>query len=100
MVTVSCCLDLVHGRGCLDLLYLCTGRGRGLDPRHSCQMGLRIAVGLQELHQEGFAHLDVKPDNVLLDEADNPVLCDFGLARQVLEDVYMTSSKVGTTPYM
>ncbi len=84
-------------------LQSCEFAGGKLSPMIGCQMGLRIAVGLQELHQAGFAHLDIKPNNVLLDQADNPVLCDFALAQRFQDSsgsVYVTSSRVGTPYYM
>ena len=31
---------------------------------------------------QGVLHLDLKPDNVLLSDADDIVLCDFGCAQQ------------------
>lgn len=37
------------------------------------------------MHQSGFAHLDIKPDNVLLDVDDNgqmvPIITDFGISK-------------------
>ncbi|KAF0697541.1 Aste57867_11784 [Aphanomyces stellatus] len=40
----------------------------------------QIAHGLAFMHQRGFAHRDVSLENVLVDDADNCHLCDFGLA--------------------
>ena len=40
----------------------------------------QIAVCLRNLHRLGIAHLDVKPENVLVDNNDNVSLCDFGTA--------------------
>ena len=48
---------------------------------------MRIAALLGEtlacLHREGVVHLDVKADNVFLDEGDTPFLGDFGYATQI-----------------
>jgi serine/threonine protein kinase len=33
---------------------------------------------IEYLHNNGFAHRDIKPDNILLDDNFNPILIDFG----------------------
>ena len=40
----------------------------------------QIAGGMAFLHAEGVVHRDLKPDNVLLDEAGSARICDVGLA--------------------
>ncbi|KAF7005908.1 hypothetical protein CFC21_021003 [Triticum aestivum] len=40
-----------------------------------------ICHGLQYLHKERITHLDLKPDNVLLDAYMEPKITDFGLSR-------------------
>ncbi|MFQ5995544.1 MAG: protein kinase [Acidiferrobacterales bacterium] len=42
---------------------------------------LPILDGLQEIHQAGFIHRDIKPDNIYIREDGSPVLLDFGSAR-------------------
>ena len=46
----------------------------------------RVARAVDDLHRSGFAHCDVKPDNILLDWADRPFLSDYGLARALDDD--------------
>jgi serine/threonine protein kinase len=38
----------------------------------------KIAKGVQEIHKSGFYHLDLKLENIILDENYNPIICDFG----------------------
>ncbi len=40
--------------------------------------------GLQRIHEAGFVHRDIKPNNIYLRDDGRPVLLDFGSARQAL----------------
>ena len=42
----------------------------------------QLASALRFIHQKRMMHLDIKPSNILLDDEDNVVLIDFGLAKQ------------------
>jgi serine/threonine-protein kinase len=43
---------------------------------------LRCALGLQHLHEKGWVHCDVKPDNFLVDDDANVKLIDFSIAKE------------------
>ncbi|BAV34764.1 hypothetical protein SCL_2487 [Sulfuricaulis limicola] len=43
---------------------------------------LPILTGLQAVHEAGMLHLDIKPDNIYLRRSGQPMLIDFGSARQ------------------
>jgi tRNA A-37 threonylcarbamoyl transferase component Bud32 len=45
-----------------------------------------IASGLSFAHSRGIIHADLKPSNILLDNNDQPKICDFGIARTPAED--------------
>jgi serine/threonine protein kinase len=64
----------------------------------------KIAFGLAEAHSKGVLHRDLKPGNILLDERNEPVITDFGLARQVEQRVEDRLTKdgmlLGTPAYM
>lgn len=56
----------------------------------------RMATCLRELHRAGFLHGDLKPEHILVDDNDQPVLIDFGLAQQSAG----TTTAGGTPLYM
>tara|TARA_R110002096_G_scaffold67332_7_gene163342 strand:- start:21025 stop:22821 length:1797 start_codon:yes stop_codon:yes gene_type:complete len=45
---------------------------------------LPILNGLQLVHESGFLHRDIKPDNIYINHKGIPILLDFGAARQAI----------------
>ncbi|MBL8756256.1 MAG: serine/threonine protein kinase, partial [Planctomycetes bacterium] len=63
----------------------------------------KIAEALHHAHQAGLLHRDVKPGNVMVDSAGEPVVLDFGLARPELDDgagLTQSGDELGTPAYM
>eukprot|EP00898_Chlorokybus_atmophyticus_P000048 jgi/Chlat1/1043/Chrsp110S01535 len=58
-----------------------------------------LVTALQYIHAQGIIYADLKPSNILLDENGCLKLCDFGLARRVL-DSSKDEGKRGTPSYM
>ena len=66
------------------------------------QIILPILDGLEQIHQAGFIHRDIKPPNIFIREDGSPVLLDFGSARQSLgEKTHTLTSMVspGFAPF-
>lgn len=61
-----------------------------------------IGKALSVIHENNLIHLDVKPDNIMIDEHGNGVLIDFGIARFCEPEGHTTrtSSLAGTPTYM
>ena len=62
----------------------------------------KIAEAVHHAHQRGILHRDIKPANIMLDEAENPLLTDLGLAKNTASksDLTQTGALVGTPSYM
>ena len=70
-----------------------------LPPQEAGSILTQIANALQEVHERGLAHGDIKPSNILLAESGQVYLADFGLARH-MQETKDTSEMQGTPEYM
>jgi serine/threonine-protein kinase len=74
-------------------------RGR-LDQHELLGYTAEILDALHYLHDLGVVHRDVKPENVLLDEHDVAMLCDFGIALSPIRRATMAGDRMGTPSFM
>jgi serine/threonine protein kinase len=73
-----------------------------LEPGELVRIGHQIAAGLAAAHAQGLVHRDIKPGNIMLENAlGRIVITDFGLA-QAADDASLTHSGIvaGTPHYM
>lgn len=66
-------------------------------PEETALLGTQLLSALAQLHRRGLAHLDVKPENVVLRDG-RPVLIDFGSSRR-LGSRQPAGKPVGTVGY-
>jgi tetratricopeptide (TPR) repeat protein len=93
-------MELVRGRRLDEYIRLRTPR---LQER--LLLVAAIADAVQHAHHRGVIHRDLKPANILVTEAGEPKILDFGIARAVHADLLATVQTVagevlGTVSYM
>ena len=69
-------MEYIHGRNLEDY-----ARDEPVNPRRAAELVAKLAGALAMVHRRGIVHRDIKPRNILIDEAGEPRLIDFGMAR-------------------
>lgn len=75
-------MELVSGQTLGELLS-----GTGISVARSVEVTGEVARALSEAHRLGVVHRDVKPSNVVIDDSGVVKVLDFGLAKQLHEEV-------------
>ncbi|MBL8873453.1 MAG: serine/threonine protein kinase, partial [Planctomycetaceae bacterium] len=74
-----------------------------LAPREAARIMERVARAVAHAHQKGIIHRDIKPQNILMTVDNNPLLTDFGLAKQTQgadNSLTIDGQILGTPSYM
>ena len=76
--------------------------GQGLTLHESAELCAQVADALQHAHESGVIHRDLKPSNIMMDNAGQPHVMDFGLAKRDAGETTMTIEGriLGTPAYM
>lgn len=60
----------------------------GLNPKQVAFISYGIIKAVAFAHKMNIAHLDIKPENILMDDRWVPKLCDWGMANTNGEGTY------------
>lgn len=91
-------MEFIPGKSLADLI-----REQKIPLRLAVQITQKLAGALHYAHEEKIIHRDIKPQNILMREEKEPVLTDFGLAKdKATEEASLTLSgtALGTPAYM
>jgi serine/threonine-protein kinase len=97
-------MDYCEGRNLKEILKEETR----LPSERAVPIFVQLGSALQHLHEAGFLHRDIKPDNVIVQDTpyqkDFITLVDFGIAKQIQEPSHkkltMDGTVVGTPAFM
>jgi serine/threonine protein kinase len=83
-----------------DLGSVLAKEGKLSVPR-AVAIARQVVSGLVAAHEAGVVHRDLKPANIMIDQDDQAVIMDFGIARSVSGGgATMAGAVVGTLEYM
>lgn len=61
----------------------------------------QLTSAISHAHENQIIHRDIKPQNILMDEAGNVKITDFGIATSLAATSYTkTNSVIGTVHYL
>jgi len=92
-------MERVNGRPLEDFIK----EGKKFSIEEVIQIGADLAQAVQSLHSQDAIHLDIKPENILLDEHGKLTLIDFGLSHHArFPDLLAEEMRkgVGSAPYV
>ncbi|MHC4830253.1 MAG: serine/threonine-protein kinase, partial [Planctomycetota bacterium] len=96
--TLYYAMQIVEGRNLRELIY---EERETFTPQRAATIAKKLADALDYAHSQGVIHRDIKPANILVTANDQPVITDFGLAKNLaLSNLTRVGSMLGTPTHM
>ncbi|WP_309666507.1 serine/threonine-protein kinase [Tabrizicola sp.] len=77
--TAYMAIDYINGKDLLDILE---ENAEPFTPAEVVGLLKKVLGAVDFVHQSGMLHRDISPDNILVDHNKQPILIDFGAARE------------------
>ncbi|KAM6970158.1 rhodopsin kinase GRK1b [Aplochiton taeniatus] len=93
-------MTIMNGGDLRFHMYNVDENNPGFSETRACFYTAQIICGLEHLHQHRIVYRDLKPENVLLDDAGHVRLSDLGLAVELPPGTDKTTGYAGTPGFM
>ncbi|HET7054102.1 MAG TPA: PASTA domain-containing protein [Solirubrobacterales bacterium] len=87
-------MQLLEGRTLKELI------DQGLSTEQAVSLIRQVLEGAGYAHRHGVVHRDLKPQNVIVDDAGVATVTDFGIARAGASEITQVGSVMGTPHYL
>ena len=89
-------MEYIEGQ---DLFQFLEEKGN-LPEKEVAKIFYKILLALDHIHSQGVIHRDLKLENIMIDEDENPKIIDFGLSKDTNLDEKVETNIVGSKIYM
>ncbi len=89
-------MEYVKGRTLAEVIH----SEAPLDPDRAREIAAAVCDALSVAHARGMVHRDVKPGNVMIDEAGVVKVMDFGIAKTAADGLTQAGAVLGTVSYL
>lgn len=81
-----------------DLYNFLDEKAQAIPEKETLKITLQILKAIEKIHNCGYVHLDIKPENIMFDKDNNVVLIDFGCSEPIDKEVL--DRFIGTSYYV